>query len=126
MIGRLLCTIGMHDYQWSVTMTEPQLNWQECTRCGHVEEEFRDHYERYTQTDTERDDDREIRTDGGTSSSDTEQSWRDVRRLLNDLKADGYQPTAVETDTSKARPSKSVLIRVKRPVEPGMEGSDDE
>lgn len=47
MIGKLLCALGLHDYTWTVTMTYPQLNWEECERCGHVEEEYREHFERY-------------------------------------------------------------------------------
>lgn len=52
MIGRLLCAVGSHDYQWSVTMTDPQLNWRKCARCGRIEEEYRHHYEMYEQMGT--------------------------------------------------------------------------
>jgi hypothetical protein len=43
------CLLGFHDYTWTVTMTDPQLNWQECERCGHVEGNFADHAELYAE-----------------------------------------------------------------------------
>lgn len=51
LLGRLLCRLGFHDYTWTVTMTDPQLNWRECDRCGHIEEEFRHHFDRYQEAD---------------------------------------------------------------------------
>lgn len=45
--GRVLCCFGYHDYQWSVTATNPKLNWEECTRCGDIDPEFEHHYEAY-------------------------------------------------------------------------------
>jgi len=44
--------------------------------------------------------------------SDTE--WKDVERLLSDLKADGYEPTLLETVTSAAVPEKKIQINVER------------
>lgn len=38
---------GWHDYQWSVTMTDPQFNWRECQRCGKIGEEFEHEYDAY-------------------------------------------------------------------------------
>lgn len=47
--------------------------------------------------------------------SDTE--WKDVERLLRDLKADGYEPTLLETVTSAAVPEKKIQINVEREVD---------
>lgn len=43
-----------------------------------------------------------------------ETSWRDVERLISDLKSDGYQPDKIETSTSHAAPTKTLFIDVKR------------
>lgn len=53
LVGQALCRVGGHDYQWNVTMGPDPLNWQECTRCGHVESEFRHHYEAYQEGGTD-------------------------------------------------------------------------
>lgn len=54
----------------------------------------------------------------------SETEWEDVERLLRDLKADGYDPTLLETVTSAAVPEKKIQINVEReeddlPAEPG-------
>lgn len=44
--------------------------------------------------------------------SDTD--WSDVERLLRDLKADGYEPSLLETATDAAVPQKMIQINVER------------
>jgi len=41
-------------------------------------------------------------------------SWRDVERLIGDLKSDGYEPSELETSTSHAAPTKTIFLDVKR------------
>jgi hypothetical protein len=55
--------------------------------------------------------------------SDTE--WKDVERLLSDLKADGYEPTLLETVTSAAVPEKKIQINVERQEDDASSGSGD-
>lgn len=43
-----------------------------------------------------------------------EVTWADVERLLSDLKADGYTPSDLSTDTSRPPPEKTVFLDVKR------------
>lgn len=52
-----------------------------------------------------------------------EWSWRDVERVIEDLKRDGYQPEELKSNTSEARPKKSFLLRVERA---GITGGSDE
>lgn len=47
----------------------------------------------------------------------TDCDWSDIDRLLNDLKADGYDPTLVDTSTSAATPEKKIQINVERKAE---------
>lgn len=47
-------------------------------------------------------------------NTDNDLSWRDVERLIEDLKRDGYKPTELNSNTSKARPKKAFLLRVRR------------
>lgn len=44
----------------------------------------------------------------------TDYDWSDIDRLLDDLKADGYEPTLVATVTSAAVPEKKIQINVER------------
>lgn len=49
------------------------------------------------------------------AESDTDQTtWKDVERVIRDLKADGYEPVDFETTGSDATPEKSVLLAVER------------
>lgn len=50
----LRCLLGLHDYTWCVTATDPTLNWEQCDRCGHVREEHRDQWERYQEYKAEK------------------------------------------------------------------------
>lgn len=43
-----------------------------------------------------------------------EWTWKDVERVIEDLKRDGYQPEELKSNTSEARPKKSFLLRVER------------
>lgn len=45
---------------------------------------------------------------------DKERTWADVRRLLNDLEADGYDPILITTSTAAANRLKQVQINVER------------
>lgn len=46
--------------------------------------------------------------------TDAEWEWRDVERVIEDLKRDGYQPSGLKSSTAEARPKKSLLLRVER------------
>jgi len=44
----------------------------------------------------------------------TDHDWRDIERLLNDLKADGYEVNALGTSSSEPVEKKTIMIQVKR------------
>jgi hypothetical protein len=58
----------------------------------------------------------------------SETDWSDVERLISDLKADGYDPSLLETTTDAAVPQKMIQINVERPADTATEpeGSGDE
>jgi hypothetical protein len=55
----------------------------------------------------------------------TDTEWKDVERLLSDLKADGYEPTLLETVTSAAVPEKKIQINVERQEDDPSAGPGD-
>ena len=57
----------------------------------------------------------------------SETDWSDVERLISDLKADGYDPSLLETTTDAAVPQKMIQINVERPADTATEseGSED-
>lgn len=46
--------------------------------------------------------------------NDTDDDWSDVERLLNDLKADGYEVNALGTSHSEPVEKKTIMIQVER------------
>jgi len=44
----------------------------------------------------------------------TDHQWGDIERLLNDLKADGYEVSALGTSHSEPVEKKTIMIQVKR------------
>jgi len=44
----------------------------------------------------------------------TNHDWKDIDRLLNDLKADGYEVSAFGTSHSEPVEKKTIMIQVKR------------
>lgn len=53
------------------------------------------------------------------TADDTDTTWKEVEHLLKDLKADGYEPTLLETVTSAPAPKKMIQINVERDAEAG-------
>lgn len=51
---------------------------------------------------------------GNESSNDDWPTWGDVQWLISELKADGYEPTVLESDTSEATPVKNFDFQVRR------------
>lgn len=49
-----------------------------------------------------------------TDTATPQWDWDCVENLLNDLKADGYEATRLETSTSSAAPEKDIVIHVER------------
>lgn len=53
----------------------------------------------------------------------TNLTWRDVERVIEDLKRDGYKPTELSSNTSEPRPKKAFLLRVNRSTDKGTKRS---
>lgn len=49
-----------------------------------------------------------------SSDQETDPVWRDVKRLIGDLEADGYTVKSMESSTSEAVEEKSITLVVDR------------